>query len=45
MLDCLGDARLVVVPGAGHLANLEDPDAVSRPLVEYLRVVQGPRHA
>ena len=45
MLQSLGDARLVVVPRAGHLANVEDPDAVSRPLVEYLRVVRGPRHA
>jgi len=31
------DARLVVVPGAGHLSPLEKPDQVAEALVEWLR--------
>ena len=29
-------ARLTVLPGAGHLANLEQPDAFNRLLLEHL---------
>jgi pimeloyl-ACP methyl ester carboxylesterase len=32
----LPDARLVVVPNAGHLLMLEHPDAVNRPLLELV---------
>jgi pimeloyl-ACP methyl ester carboxylesterase len=45
MMAAVSDATLVVVPGAGHLANVEAPDAVSAALVQYLEVVRGPRHA
>ena len=31
--------------GAGHLANVEDPEAVSAAIVQFLGVVRGPRHA
>ena len=30
------DARLVVLPGAGHLANLEAPQAFNAALAEWL---------
>jgi len=30
------DARLVVVPAAGHLSNLENPDAFNRALADFL---------
>ena len=29
-------SRLVVIPGAGHLANLEQPEAFSRALADFL---------
>ena len=45
MTAAVSDATLVVVPGAGHLANVEAPDTVSGALVQYLEVVRGPRHA
>lgn len=45
MTAAVSDATLVVVPGVGHLANVEAPDAVSSALVQYLEVVRGPRHA
>lgn len=45
MVDAVADARLVVVPGTGHLANVEDPEAVSSAIVQFLGVVRGPRHA
>jgi 3-oxoadipate enol-lactonase len=32
----LPDARLAVVPGAGHVANLDNPDAFNRLLREFL---------
>jgi 3-oxoadipate enol-lactonase len=34
----LGDAELVVVPGAGHLPNLEDPGTVDDALFRFLGV-------
>lgn len=45
MAGAVTDAALVVVPEAGHLANVEDPDAVSAAIVQFLGVVRGPRHA
>ncbi len=45
MTGAVTDASLVVVPGAGHLSNVEDPEAVSAALVQFLSVVRGPRHA
>lgn len=45
MVGAVTDARLVVVPGAGHLANVEDPEVVSAAIVQFLGVVRGPRHA
>ncbi len=32
----LPDARLCVIPGAGHLPNLEKPEAFDRCLSEFL---------
>jgi pimeloyl-ACP methyl ester carboxylesterase len=32
-----GEAQLVVVPGAGHAANLAQPDLVNRAIVGFLR--------
>jgi len=37
------DARLVTVPGAGHLAGVEDPAAVSEALTGFLGLVTGPQ--
>lgn len=45
MVSAVTDASLVVVPQAGHLANVEDPEAVSAAIVRFLGVVRGPRHA
>jgi pimeloyl-ACP methyl ester carboxylesterase len=36
MADAMPDAELVVVPGAGHLSPLENPDAVTAALVRWL---------
>ena len=33
----LADARLAVLDGAGHLSNLEAPDAFNAVLVEFLQ--------
>jgi pimeloyl-ACP methyl ester carboxylesterase len=43
MLSAAVDADLVVVSGAGHLANVEDPQAVIDALHRYLDVVRGPQ--
>jgi pimeloyl-ACP methyl ester carboxylesterase len=45
MVDAIADCLLVSVPGAGHLANVEDPGAVSIALERFLNVVRGPRTA
>ncbi len=45
MVTAVTDGRIVVVPAAGHLANVEDPAAVSAAIVQFLGVVRGPRHA
>jgi pimeloyl-ACP methyl ester carboxylesterase len=35
------DVRFEMIQGAGHLCNVEAPDAYSRPMLEFLhRVVQ-----
>jgi pimeloyl-ACP methyl ester carboxylesterase len=36
LADAIPDARLAVVPGAGHLSTLERPEAVARELVAWL---------
>ena len=36
MQRALGRSTLVVIPGAGHLASLEQPDAFSRALADFL---------
>ncbi len=45
MVGAPSDARLEVVAGAGHLANVEDPEAVTGALLGFLATVRGPRHA
>jgi pimeloyl-ACP methyl ester carboxylesterase len=45
MTGAVSDATLVALPGAGHLANVEDPEPVAAAMVQYLEVVRGPRHA
>jgi pimeloyl-ACP methyl ester carboxylesterase len=30
------DARLVVIPGAGHVANLDQPEAFNRAMLDFL---------
>jgi pimeloyl-ACP methyl ester carboxylesterase len=41
LVDHLPDARLVVVPGAGHLLNAEAPEQVNRLLAEHLTAVEA----
>ena len=36
MRDLLPDARLAVIPRAGHLSNLEDPEAFNAELISFL---------
>ena len=36
MADAIPGARLVIIPGAGHLANLEQPEAFNAALNEFL---------
>jgi len=38
----LGNATLVTVPGAGHLAALEQPDAVTAAMLEFLGRLDAP---
>lgn len=35
-IEGIPDAELVVVPGAGHLANLDQPEAFNRALLDFL---------
>lgn len=35
------NARLVIVPAAGHAVHLEQPDAFRRAVLEFLRAVEG----
>lgn len=37
MRDAIRDARLVVLPGCGHLAHLEDPEGFNGALLTFLR--------
>ncbi len=37
------DATLLTVAGAGHLANVEDPEAVTTALVRFVDLVTGPQ--
>ena len=37
MQDKIVGARLVVIPDAGHLTNLEKPDAFNRAVLDFLR--------
>jgi pimeloyl-ACP methyl ester carboxylesterase len=39
--DAIGSARLVQIPGSGHCTPIEQPDAVTRALVDFLS--QPPR--
>jgi pimeloyl-ACP methyl ester carboxylesterase len=39
MADALPDARLVTIPGAGHLTNVEAPEAFNAALLEFLAAV------
>ncbi|MNL89717.1 3-oxoadipate enol-lactonase 2 [compost metagenome] len=36
MAKAIPGARLVVIPGAGHLANLEQPDAFNAAVREFM---------
>ena len=36
MVEALPEGRLVTLPGAGHLSNLEVPDAFSRTVADFL---------
>lgn len=42
MADALPDGRLAVIPRAGHLSNLENPEAFDRALVRFLEEVAPP---
>jgi 3-oxoadipate enol-lactonase len=37
----LPDARLGVIEGAAHLANVEQPEAVTREILDHLAVREG----
>jgi pimeloyl-ACP methyl ester carboxylesterase len=41
MAAAIDGARLVRIPGAGHLSPLERPDDVSEPLVDFLAEMSG----
>ncbi len=41
LVDNLPDARLFVVPGAGHLLNAEEPEQVNRLLAEHFTAVEA----
>jgi pimeloyl-ACP methyl ester carboxylesterase len=32
-------SRVVIIPGAGHLSNLENPDAFNAAVIEFLSTV------
>lgn len=40
MLGALAHGHQAVIPGAGHLSAVEDPDAVSRALLQFLSTIQ-----
>ena len=37
----LPDARLQVIPGAGHMANMDQPEAINAAMLTFLRQVDG----
>jgi pimeloyl-ACP methyl ester carboxylesterase len=39
MHEHIGESRLVVIPEAGHMSNLETPDAFNGALAEFLGAV------
>ena len=39
MADALPNSRLVIVPDAGHLPNLEQPDAFSDAVADFLETL------
>jgi pimeloyl-ACP methyl ester carboxylesterase len=39
--DAIAGSRLVVIPGAGHSASVEEPDFVNARLMEFLEEVEG----
>jgi pimeloyl-ACP methyl ester carboxylesterase len=41
MVDRLPNARLEVIPQAGHMANFENTDAFNEALVHFLTAVGG----
>lgn len=41
--DKIEGARLAIIPGAGHLANIEQPEAFDRVVLEFLNEVSGKR--
>jgi pimeloyl-ACP methyl ester carboxylesterase len=41
MVAALDGARLVRIPGAGHLSPLERPDEVAEALIDFLAEVSG----
>jgi len=41
MARAIPDARLMTIPGTGHLPNVEDPAAFDRVLVHFLEAVEG----
>jgi pimeloyl-ACP methyl ester carboxylesterase len=41
MAEAAPDAKLVVLPEAGHLSNLENPEAFDRALRDFLKGVEG----
>jgi pimeloyl-ACP methyl ester carboxylesterase len=43
MVEAVEDADLVVIAGAGHLANVEAPEPVNVAMRRFLEVVRGPR--
>jgi len=40
MADGIRGSRLVVIPGAGHLSNLEQPEAFDQALMDFLKTLQ-----
>jgi len=42
MADLVPGAELVEIPGAGHLANLEQPEAFNAAVVRFLERVRPP---
>ena len=43
MAVAIAGSRFAVIPRAGHLANLENPEAFNRALVEFLEQLENDR--